>query len=70
MTELGGVGHDRLDAADVVGQAALDLARPGLGEEAQRHLLEVRVERAAQVLHDALADDVVEVALADADEAR
>ena len=31
--------------------------------------LEVRVERAAQVLHDVLADDVVEVALADADQA-
>ena len=28
------------------------------------------VERAAQVLHDVLADDVVEVALADADQAR
>ena len=31
--------------------------------------LEVGVERVAQVLHDVLADDVVEVALADADEA-
>ena len=52
----------RLDAADVVGQAALDLAGPGLGEEAQRHPLEVGVQRVAQVLHDVLADDVVEVA--------
>ncbi len=66
----GRVGDDGLDAADVVGEPALDLARSRLGEEAQRHALEVGVERAAQVLHDALADDVVEVALADADEAR
>ena len=62
------VGDDGLDAADVVGQPALDLAGPRLGEEAQRHALEVRVERAAQVLHDVLADDVVEIALADADQ--
>ena len=66
----GRVGHDRLDATDVVGQAALDLARSRLGEEAERHPLEVGVQGAAQVLHDALADDVVEVALPDADEAR
>ena len=52
------------------GQSALDLAGLRLGEEAQRHALEVRVERAAQVLHDVLADDVVEVALPDADEPR
>ena len=65
----GGVGDDALDAADVVRQAALDLARAGLGEEAQGHLLEMRVERVAQVLHHALADDVVDVRLADADEA-
>ena len=64
------VGDDRLDAADVVREAALDLAGLRLGEEAQRHPLEVGVERRAQVLHDALADDVVEVALADADQAR
>ena len=32
--------------------------------------LEVGVQRAAQVLHDVLADDVVEVRLADADQAR
>ena len=66
----GGVGHHRLDAADVVRQPALDLARAGLGEEAQRHRLQVGVQRAAQVLHDVLADDVVEVALADPDQAR
>ena len=63
-----GVGHDRLDAADVVRQPALDLAGPRLGEEAQRHPLEVAVQRRPEVLHDALADDVVEVRLADADE--
>ena len=32
--------------------------------------LEMRVQRATQVLHDVLADDVVEVALADADQPR
>ena len=41
----GRVGHDRLHAAHVVGEAALDLARARLGEEAQRHPLQVRVER-------------------------
>ena len=66
----GRVGHHRLDTTDVVGQPALDLARARLGEEAQRHALEVGVQRAPQVLHDVLADDVVEVALAHADEAR
>ena len=55
-------------AADVVRQPALDLARPRLGEEAQGHPLEVRVERVPEVLHHVLADDVVEVRLADADE--
>ena len=65
----GRVRDDRLDAADVVGQPALDLARARLGEEAQRHPLQMRVQRVAQVLHDALADDVVEVRLPDADQA-
>ena len=37
---------------------ALDLAGPRLGEEAQRHPLQVRVERESQVVHDALADHV------------
>ena len=66
----GGVGDDPLDTPDVVRQAALDLAGAGLGEEAQRHRLEMRVERVAQVLHDVLADDVVDVGLADADAGR
>ena len=66
----GRVGDHRLHAAHVVGEAALDLARAGRGEEPQRHALEVRVQRVPQVLHDALADEVVEVALADADQAR
>ena len=56
------VGHHGLDPADVVGQPALDLAGPGVGEEAQGHPLEMGVQGVAQVLHDVLADDVVEVA--------
>ena len=68
MIAAGRVGHDRLHATDVVGQPALDLAGPGLGEEAQGHPLEVGVQGAAQVLHDVLADDVVEVGLADPDQ--
>ena len=36
----------RLDAADVVREPALDLAGPRLGEEPQRHPLEMRVQRA------------------------
>ena len=64
------VGDDGLHATHVVGQSALDLAGFRLGEEAQRHALEVRVERSPQVLHDVLADDVVEVALPDADQPR
>ena len=55
----GRVGDDRLDAADVVGQAALDLTGARLGEEAQGHALEVRVEGVAQVLHDVLADELL-----------
>ena len=70
VTDARGVGDDRLDAADVVRQPALDLAGLRLGEEPQRHRLEMGVQRRPQVLHDALADDVVEVALADADQPR
>ena len=61
------VGHDRLDAADVVADAALDLAGPRVGEEAQRHRLEVPVEGHPQVVHDPLSDDVRQVGLPDAD---
>ena len=62
-----GVGHDRLDAPDVVREPALDLAGARLREEAQRHPLEVGVERVTQVLHHVLPDLVVDVGLADAD---
>ena len=52
---------------DVVADPALDLAGARLGEEAQRHPLQVRVERQAQVVHDALADHVRQVRLPDAE---
>ena len=65
----GGVGHHRLDAADVVGEAGLDLPGAGGGEEAQREPLEVGVEGVAQVLHQPLADAVDLVGLSDADSA-
>ena len=49
-------GHHVVDAADVVGDARLQLAGPGAGEEPQRHPLQVRVHADPQVVHDPLAD--------------
>ena len=49
-------GDDAVDAADVVGDARLHLARARVREEGQRHALQVRVDRRAQVVHHALAD--------------
>src|SRR5262249_387475 len=60
---------DVLHAADVVGDARLDLARARLGEERQRQALQVPVDGRAQVVHDALADDVRHPGLADAEDA-
>ncbi len=48
----------------------LDLAGPRAGEEAQRHRLQVLVQRVAQVLHHAEADQVRHVGLPDPDDAR
>ena len=52
----GGARHDVVDAADVVGDPRLHLARAGAREERQRHPLQVRVHGGAQVVHHALAD--------------
>ena len=52
--------HDVLHAADVVGDPRLDLARPRAREEGERQALEVPVDRRAQVVHDALPDEVRE----------
>ena len=60
----------RLHAADVVGEARLDLARAGGREEPQRHVLQVRVERVAEVLHHAQPDEVRQVGLPDPDRPR
>ena len=66
----GGIGHHRLHAVDVVADAALDLARARLGEEAQRHPLQVGVEGQPQVVHHPLADHVRQVRLPDTDAGR
>jgi hypothetical protein len=63
-----GVGDDRLQTADVVLDAALDLAGPGGGEEPQRQRLQVREQPGAQVAHDLLADGGGQVALPDAEQ--
>ncbi len=65
-----GRGDDAVDAADVVGDARLHLARARVREERQRHALQVRVDGRAQVVHHALADLVGDPRLRDADHAR
>ena len=61
--------HDGLHAADVVGDARLDLARAGAREEREREPLQVAVDLRPQVVHHALADDVGEPGLEDAEHA-
>jgi hypothetical protein len=51
-------GDDVLHAADVVGDARLHLAGARAREEGQRQALQVAVDRGAQVVHHALADQV------------
>jgi len=63
-----GVGDDRLQAADVVGQPALDVPGPGGGEEAEGQGLQVGVEPRPQVSQHPLPDGVGEVALPDTDQ--
>ena len=58
-----------LHATHVVGEPRLDLAGARGREESQRHELQVRVERVAQVLHHAQAHQVRHVGLPDADDA-
>ncbi len=53
-----GVADDVVDAADVVGDARLQLAGAGAGEEPQRHPLQVRVDADPQVVHHPLPDQV------------
>ena len=60
--------HDGLHAADVVGDARLDLARAGAREERQREPLQVPVDLRAQVVHHPLADDVGQPRLPDAED--
>ena len=65
----GRVRDDALDAADVVGDARLHLARARAGEEREREPLQVAEDRGAQVVHHALADLVREQRLPDAEHA-
>src|SRR5919205_505517 len=65
----GGARHHVLHAADVVGDPRLHLAGARAREEGERQPLQVAVDRRAQVMHDALADDVRQPGLADAEDA-
>ena len=62
-------GHHVVDVVDVGGDAVHDLAGLRAGEERERHVVEVRDEGRADVAHDPLADQRVEIALIDADHA-
>ena len=64
-----GRGDDGVDAADVVGDPALHVARARAGEEREREPLQVPVDGRAQVVHHGLADPVREQRLVDADRA-
>ena len=66
----GGGGDDALDAADVVRDPRLHLARAGAREERERELLQMPEDGGAQVVHHALADLVREQRLPDAEHAR
>ena len=63
----GGGGDDVLDAADVVGDPRLHLARTRAREEREREPLQVAEDGGAQIVHHALADLVREQRLPDAD---
>ncbi len=65
----GGVRDDVLNAADVVVDPRLHLARAGAREEGEREPLQVTEDLGAQVVHDALADLVREQGLGDAEDA-
>ena len=61
------VRDDALHAADVVLQPRLQIAGARVGEETERHRLQVLVEAVPEVLHHVLADDGRQVGLPDAD---
>ena len=67
--ERGRVRDDVLDAADVVRDARLHLARARAREEREREPLQVPEDGRAQVVHDALADLVREQRLDHAEDA-
>jgi hypothetical protein len=59
---------DVVDVVDVARDAVHDFARLRIGEERDRHAVEMRDELRADVAHDAFAHERVEVALYDADQ--